>query len=101
MLDLFAQFAVTADTLPRFIFGAIVSPGFGAQTADLMVGNELNPNPNPLPPPQGRTVWRDIGTTAVFIRLMSKFLDFGFLASLMALTAHTTKDYKENDAADN
>lgn len=69
MLDFFAQFAVTADTLPKFIFGAI-----------------------------GRTVWRDVGMTAIGFRLMTKFLDYNFLAVMTAATAHTMKDYQENDA---
>ena len=43
MLDFFKSFAVSADELPDVIFGSI-----------------------------GRTVWRDIGATAVFFRLVRR-----------------------------
>jgi len=70
MLDFFAKFAVTAESLPRLIFGAV-----------------------------GRTVWRDLGLTAIGFRLMTKFLDYNFLAVMTASTAHTMKDFRELDAA--
>jgi len=70
MVDFFAQFAVQADALPAYVFGAV-----------------------------GRTVWRDVGLTAICFRLMAKFLDYNFLATVTASTAHTMGDYRALEAA--
>ncbi|CAG9460524.1 unnamed protein product [Pedinophyceae sp. YPF-701] len=67
MLDFFKGFAVDPDSLPDIILGSV-----------------------------GRTVWRDIGATAVFFRLMMKVFDYNFLATLTANIAHTMADYKRH-----
>ena len=61
--------------------------------------SSYHPPPPPPPPPQGRTVWRDVGLTAICFRLMAKFLDYNFLATVTASTAHTMGDYRALEAA--
>lgn len=69
-LDFFKKFSVGPSELPDVIFGSI-----------------------------GRTVWRDIGPVAVLFRLLMKLVDYNFLATLTANTAHTMKDFKRHATA--
>eukprot|EP00216_Chloropicon_sp_CCMP2111_P004814 CAMPEP_0198239020 /NCGR_PEP_ID=MMETSP1446-20131203/4545_1 /TAXON_ID=1461542 ORGANISM="Unidentified sp, Strain CCMP2111" /NCGR_SAMPLE_ID=MMETSP1446 /ASSEMBLY_ACC=CAM_ASM_001112 /LENGTH=323 /DNA_ID=CAMNT_0043921549 /DNA_START=223 /DNA_END=1194 /DNA_ORIENTATION=- len=68
MLDFFKKFSVDPDTLPEKVFRAI-----------------------------GRTVWTDIGTTAIVFRLMMKVVDYNFLSTLLSHIAHLMPDYKRHD----
>ena len=45
----------------------------------------------------GRTVWCDIGATAIFFRLMMKIMDYNFLSTLLSNIAHLMPDYKRHD----
>lgn len=68
VLDFFKAFTVHPDVLPDYFFGAV-----------------------------GRTVHRDVGGTAVVFRMLVKFIDYNFLSTLTANTAHTTADFKRHD----
>ncbi|QDZ22034.1 short chain dehydrogenase [Chloropicon primus] len=68
MLDFFKNFACDPDTLPEQILKAI-----------------------------GRTVWVDIGTTAIFFRMMMKIMDYNFLSTLLSNIAHMMPDFKRHD----
>jgi len=68
MLDFFKNFSVDPDTLPEQILRAV-----------------------------GRTVWVDIGATAIFFRLMMKIMDYNFLSTLLSNIAHLMPDYKRHD----
>ncbi|CAD7701950.1 unnamed protein product, partial [Ostreobium quekettii] len=67
-LEFFKRFACPADAIPDKVFSAV-----------------------------GRTVWQDLGPTAVAFRMLTKLLDFNTLASLVAVTAHTTGDFKRHN----
>eukprot|EP00197_Chlamydomonas_leiostraca_P006432 CAMPEP_0202868676 /NCGR_PEP_ID=MMETSP1391-20130828/11011_1 /ASSEMBLY_ACC=CAM_ASM_000867 /TAXON_ID=1034604 /ORGANISM="Chlamydomonas leiostraca, Strain SAG 11-49" /LENGTH=323 /DNA_ID=CAMNT_0049548873 /DNA_START=10 /DNA_END=981 /DNA_ORIENTATION=+ len=73
-LDFFKRFAVHPDELPDTVFASI-----------------------------GRTVFRDIGPTALGFRLIMKVVDYNFFATLTALFGSTMPDFKrqrgEADAA--
>ena len=47
----------------------------------------------------GRTVWADIGTTAVCFRLAMKLIDYNLMASATALLAPMLPDFKKAMAA--
>ena len=66
-LAFFMRFAVKPDVLPDEIFRSI-----------------------------GRVIWHDIGLVAVGFRLLLKFFDYNFLATLTCYFAHTMDDYKKN-----
>ena len=68
MLDFFKNFVVDPDTLPEKILKAV-----------------------------GRTVWTDIGATAMGFRMMMKIMDYNFLATLLSNIAHLMPDYKRHD----
>ena len=68
MLDFFKNFSVDPDTLPQQILRNV-----------------------------GRTVWCDIGATAIFFRLMMKIMDYNFLSTLLSNIAHLMPDYKRHD----
>ena len=68
MLNFFKNFCVDPDTLPEQILRAV-----------------------------GRTVWVDIGATAIFFRVMMKIMDYNFLATLLSNIAHWMPDYKRHD----
>lgn len=70
ILDFFRGVAVDADEIPDLVFGSI-----------------------------GRTVWRDLGPTAIGFRLLMKLIDFNFLAMAAALSASSLPDFKRNLAA--
>lgn len=72
MLDMFKKFAVTPDALPDAVFAAI-----------------------------GRTVWQDIGATAVSFRLMMKVVDYNFLSTLLSFIGQYFPDFKKQRAASN
>eukprot|EP00798_Chlamydomonas_sp_ICE-L_P010127 gene10127-8027_t len=71
MLDFFKQFAVSPDDLPDTVFASI-----------------------------GRTVWRDIGPTAIIFRIMMKIIDYNFMASAASLFAKQLPDFKRQQAAE-
>uniref|UniRef100_A0A7S0YGV5 Uncharacterized protein n=1 Tax=Polytomella parva TaxID=51329 RepID=A0A7S0YGV5_9CHLO len=64
-LEFFKKFAVDPETLPDTVFASI-----------------------------GRTVWRDIGATALGFRLLVKVIDYNFLATLISRIGHTMPDFK-------
>jgi len=66
-LDFFKKFSVGPNELPDVIFGSV-----------------------------GRTVWRDIGPVALLFRLLMKIVDYNFLATLTARTAHAMTDFKRH-----
>jgi hypothetical protein len=70
VLDFFRGVAVEADQIPTLVFSSI-----------------------------GRTVWRDLGPTAVGFRLLMKLIDFNFLAVVTAVFASSLPDFKRNLAA--
>ena len=47
----------------------------------------------------GRTVWADIGTTALCFRLAMKLMDYNLMATLTALAAPMLPDFKKAMAA--
>ncbi len=65
-LEFFKKLAVGPDELPDLIFAAI-----------------------------GKVIWRDIGPTAVGFRLLMKVLDYNLFATIIALTARFTDDFKK------
>lgn len=65
-LEFFKKLAVTPDELPDIIFSSI-----------------------------GRLIWRDIGPTAIGFRLLMKVLDYNLFATIIALTARFTGDFKK------
>mmetsp|Transcript_19768 Transcript_19768/g.35309 ORF Transcript_19768/g.35309 Transcript_19768/m.35309 type:complete len:313 (-) Transcript_19768:225-1163(-) len=68
LLDFFKGLSVSPDELPDVIFGSI-----------------------------GRTVWRDVGGTAIAFRTMMKFIDYNFLATLLSNIAHLLPDFKRHN----
>jgi short-subunit dehydrogenase len=64
-LEMFKRLAVSPDDLPDAIFASV-----------------------------GRTVYRDIGPTAIGFRFVPKILDYNFLAFLITRTAHFMPDFK-------
>eukprot|EP01062_Namystynia_karyoxenos_P059378 TRINITY_DN50818_c0_g1_i1.p1 TRINITY_DN50818_c0_g1~~TRINITY_DN50818_c0_g1_i1.p1 ORF type:complete len:357 (+),score=146.18 TRINITY_DN50818_c0_g1_i1:92-1072(+) len=66
-IDFFKKFAVTPESLPDRIFAAI-----------------------------GRTVWLDIGATAIGFRLAMKVLDYNCFATMVANVAHLMGDYRRH-----
>ena len=44
----------------------------------------------------GRTVWRDVGGTAIAFRMMMKLIDYNFLATLLSHIAHMLPDFKRH-----
>ncbi|GIL59058.1 hypothetical protein Vafri_14014, partial [Volvox africanus] len=64
-LDFFKRFAVHPDELPDTVFASI-----------------------------GRTVWRDVGTTALCFRLLPKVLDYNFLAFIITFCGQYMPDFK-------
>ena len=70
VLDFFKGVAVHPDALPPLVFGCI-----------------------------GKTVWRDIGSTALGFRLLMKVVDYNLMASLTALAAPLLPDFKRAVAA--
>lgn len=72
MLDMFKKFAVNPDELPDVVFAAI-----------------------------GRTVWQDIGATAVSFRLMMKVTDYNFLSTLLSFIGQKFPDFKKQRASAN
>jgi len=68
MLDFFKNFSVDPDTLPEQILKAV-----------------------------GRTVWADIGATAIGFRMMMKIMDYNFLATLLCNIAHLMPDFKRHN----
>ncbi len=70
MLDFFKGLAVDPDDLPDAIFASI-----------------------------GRTVWADIGPTALGFRVATKFIDYGFLAFLIALFGRFLPDFQRQSKA--
>lgn len=70
MLDFFKRLAVDPDDLPDAIFAAV-----------------------------GRSVWADIGPTAVGFRLATKLVDYGFLASMIALFGRFLPDFQRQSKA--
>mmetsp|Transcript_1426 Transcript_1426/g.3129 ORF Transcript_1426/g.3129 Transcript_1426/m.3129 type:complete len:323 (-) Transcript_1426:848-1816(-) len=71
MLDFFKQFAVSPDQLPDTVFASI-----------------------------GRTVWRDVGPTAIVFRVLMKILDYNFLSYMASLFAKQLPDFKRQQAAE-
>lgn len=69
LLDFFNNFAVPPEALPDAMFAAV-----------------------------GRCIWRDYGLVAVCFRMISKLMDFNFLAWITVATIHTTPDYKRHSA---
>mmetsp|Transcript_18322 Transcript_18322/g.43827 ORF Transcript_18322/g.43827 Transcript_18322/m.43827 type:complete len:203 (+) Transcript_18322:502-1110(+) len=67
LLDFFKTLSVSPDELPDVIFGSI-----------------------------GRTVWRDIGGTAIAFRLLMKAVDYNFLASLLSKISHLLPDFRRH-----
>mmetsp|Transcript_15276 Transcript_15276/g.38850 ORF Transcript_15276/g.38850 Transcript_15276/m.38850 type:complete len:217 (-) Transcript_15276:189-839(-) len=67
LLDFFKGLSVSPDELPDVIFGSV-----------------------------GRTVWRDVGGTAIAFRMMMKFIDYNFLATLLSHIAHLLPDFKRH-----
>ena len=65
ILQFFKGQAVPADALPDAVFASI-----------------------------GRTVWRDVGPTAVLLRLLMKLVDYNFMASLTAVAAPVLPDFR-------
>lgn len=70
MLDFFKGVAVHPDALPPLVFGSV-----------------------------GKTVWRDIGSTALGFRLLMKVVDYNLMASVTALAAPLLPDFKRAVAA--
>ncbi|GMH38473.1 hypothetical protein BSKO_06357 [Bryopsis sp. KO-2023] len=64
-LEFFKKFAKKPDDLPEEIFSCI-----------------------------GRTVWADLGPTAMMFRLITKVIDYNALATMISFTAHTMADFK-------
>ncbi len=50
-------------------------------------------------PYAGRTVWADIGATALCFRLAMKLVDYNLMATLTALMAPMLPDFKKAMAA--
>ena len=67
ILDFFRGVAVKPAEVPDLVFGSI-----------------------------GRTVWRDLGLTAVGFRLATKLVDFNMLACAAAVAAPYLPDFKRN-----
>jgi short-subunit dehydrogenase len=65
-LEFFKKMAVGPDELPDVIFSSI-----------------------------GRLVWRDIGPTAIGFRMLMKVLDYNLFATIIAVTARFTDDFKK------
>lgn len=65
-LQFFQKLAVDAEELPDTVFASI-----------------------------GRLVWRDVGPTALGFRLLMKVLDYNLFATIIALTAPYTGDFKK------
>ena len=65
-LEFFKKMAVGPDELPDVIFASI-----------------------------GKVIWRDIGPTAVGFRLLMKVLDYNLFATIIALTARFTEDFRK------
>lgn len=70
VLEFFKGLAVQPDDIPDAVFSAI-----------------------------GRTVFADLGATAVGFRLITKVMDYGFLATLTAATAKFLPDFKRQAKA--
>ncbi|KAG2437279.1 hypothetical protein HXX76_005938 [Chlamydomonas incerta] len=68
-LDFFKRFAVHPDELPDTVFASI-----------------------------GRTVWRDIGPTALAFRIVVKIVDYNFLATVIAAFGRYMPDFKRASA---
>ena len=66
ILEFFKRQAVSPDLLPSQIFAAV-----------------------------GRTVWVDLGSTAVLFRLAMKIIDYNLLATLSALFATWLPDFQQ------
>ncbi|GAX76766.1 hypothetical protein CEUSTIGMA_g4213.t1 [Chlamydomonas eustigma] len=71
MLDFFKQFAVAPEDLPDTVFASI-----------------------------GRTIWRDIGPTAISFRCLMKILDYNFLSFMASLFSKYLPDFKRQQAAE-
>lgn len=67
MLDFFKKFAVSPDELPDTVFASI-----------------------------GRTVWRDVGPTAICFRVLMKIIDYNFLTVLTATFGRYMPDFKRH-----
>lgn len=65
ILEFFNMFAVPPSRLPDAMFAAV-----------------------------GRCIWRDFGLIAILFRMLSKFVDFNFLAWATSATIHMTPDFK-------
>jgi short-subunit dehydrogenase len=65
ILEFFNLFAVPPSRLPDAMFAAV-----------------------------GRCIWRDFGMIALMFRMLSKLVDFNFLAWASAATIHMTPDFK-------
>ncbi|GFR47579.1 hypothetical protein Agub_g9307 [Astrephomene gubernaculifera] len=68
-LDFFKRFAVHPDALPDTVFASV-----------------------------GRTVWRDVGPTALAFRMVTKIADYNFLATVIALFGRYMPDFKRAQA---
>ena len=68
MLDFFKKFALSPDAVPDQVLACV-----------------------------GRTVWADLGSATVVFRLLTKIVDFNFLATLLASIAHWMPDYKRHN----
>ena len=71
VLEFFKQFAVSPDDLPDQVFASI-----------------------------GRTVWRDIGPTALGFRTVMKIIDYSFMATMITRFAQFMPDFKRQTAAE-
>lgn len=88
-LEFFKQFAVSPDDLPDQVFGFSIK--FNPQT--------LNPNlPDQVFASIGRTVWRDVGPTALGFRTIMKIIDYSFLATVITKFAPYMPDFKRQTA---
>ncbi|KXZ54212.1 hypothetical protein GPECTOR_5g304 [Gonium pectorale] len=68
-LDFFKRFAVNPDELPDTVFASI-----------------------------GRTVWRDVGPTALAFRMLTKVIDYNFLSTVIAAFGRYMPDFKRASA---
>lgn len=68
MLEFFKRFAIKPDALPDLVFASI-----------------------------GRSVWADLGATAMGFRVLTKIIDFNALVTLLANIAHWMPDYKRHN----
>ena len=71
MLEFFKQFAVSPDELPDAVFASI-----------------------------GRTIWRDIGPTAISFRMLMKIIDYNFLSFMASMFSKYLPDFKRQQATE-